>query len=251
MTCQEFLARHAEYMDDRLTSPEAARWEAHVAACASCAHYDRVVRQGVRILRALPEVEPSTDFFPRLQHRLYNLEDELRAGARGPGASTMVSLAIAGVLALLAWSPLLRLDQVLLPVGEAGGAVIGGAVAADRTAAEPSSLRPVDPIADIWIEARLVAGEQGAGWIATEFLGAPGLELELAPATQWPTPAGEVWWWEGTNNQTERVIPFTPGAALAPRSHGRYSPLLTGARTARPAGAQLVRITGDTVSPYN
>lgn len=115
MRCQEFLVRHTDYLDGLLGSEESRRYEDHIVECASCARYDRVIRQGVEILRAAPAIEPSPDFFPRLQHRLYHVEDELRTGSRGPGANAVVSLAIAGVLALLAWSPLLRLDHLLVP----------------------------------------------------------------------------------------------------------------------------------------
>ncbi|HEX7118449.1 MAG TPA: zf-HC2 domain-containing protein [Longimicrobiales bacterium] len=111
VSCQEFLARHSDFLDGELDVQESARLEAHLASCPTCARYDRVVRSGVRLLRGLPEVEPSSDFFPRLQHRIYNLEEELRAGKRAPGVGAVASLAVAGTIALLAWSPLLRFGQ--------------------------------------------------------------------------------------------------------------------------------------------
>jgi hypothetical protein len=264
MTCQEFLVRHAEYMDDLLTSPEAARWQAHASSCNSCAHYDRVVRQGVSLLRALPEVEPSSDFFPRLQHRLYNLEDGIGDGARGPGGSVMVSLAIAGVQALLAWSPLLRLDQGLLPVvGTGDGWVAGEAgntMAADREVTEPapSSIRPIEPVGSIWTGSYQIDRRQATGWVATDLIGESAPTFELVPHSQWPVPAGEVWWWSGAGFQAQGLRSYTPtlnqrpGAALAPQLPATYSPLLTGGtRTTNAAGAELVRTAGDTVLPYN
>lgn len=96
MTCQEFLERHAEYVDDVMDPLEAAIWRDHAAHCPSCSRYDRVVRRGLRLVRELPEISPSPDFHPRLQFRIYRMEEELRAGSRASGAGAVLSLAIAG-----------------------------------------------------------------------------------------------------------------------------------------------------------
>src|SRR5690606_18291876 len=64
MTCQEFLARYSEYLDERLEPLESALWRAHMNRCPSCARYDRVLRRGLALVRDLPEVEPSSDFGP-------------------------------------------------------------------------------------------------------------------------------------------------------------------------------------------
>lgn len=106
MTCQEFLARYSEYLDERMDAMEADRWRRHQESCRTCARYDRVLREGLPLIRRLPRVEPSSDFFPRLQHRLFHLDDDLRAGRRPSGAGMAASLAIAGALAMLAWGPL-------------------------------------------------------------------------------------------------------------------------------------------------
>lgn len=67
----------------------------------------------------LPPVEPPRDFYPRLQHRLYHVMDgpELDYGARASGTSTVAAVAIAVLMALAAWSPLVRPEtpQVELP----------------------------------------------------------------------------------------------------------------------------------------
>src|SRR5690606_41508985 len=141
MTCQEFLARHSEYMDGVLDPREHDRVEAHRASCPKCARYDRVVRSGVRMLRGLPEVEPSSDFFPRLQHRIYNLDERLRSGHRGTSAGAVASLAVAASLALLAWSPLLRSGLEVRDVdaeGQAASASPGTPSIADPGPARPA-----------------------------------------------------------------------------------------------------------------
>jgi hypothetical protein len=104
--CDEFLARHGEYLDGTLAPLHDARLRLHAARCTTCARYDRVVRQGIDLVRDLPAVEPSPDFEQRLQHRIYHLDDAGALAGR-PSVSATGTLALAAVMALLAWSPLL------------------------------------------------------------------------------------------------------------------------------------------------
>lgn len=104
--CDEFLARHSEYMDGQLPPVLAGRLGSHAAACPSCARYDRVVRRGVALVRELPDIAPADEFELRLQHRLFHVQDaDALGGSRASGAAA--ALAIAAAIALLAWSPLL------------------------------------------------------------------------------------------------------------------------------------------------
>lgn len=48
---QWFLRRYSEYRDDRLGDDERARMTLHMAECAACRRYDRVIRTGVAVLR--------------------------------------------------------------------------------------------------------------------------------------------------------------------------------------------------------
>lgn len=108
MTCQDFLGRHSEYMDGVMAPLEAELWRAHLDHCASCSRYDRVVRQASRLVRDLPEIEPSSDFHARLQHRIYNLEDGIVPVRAASGTGAATTLAVAVVLTILAWGPVLR-----------------------------------------------------------------------------------------------------------------------------------------------
>lgn len=108
MNCQEFLKLHSEFLDERLASEDVDRVEAHAASCASCARYDRVVRRGVAALRKLPPASVSADFMGRLDVRLESAKDDVFAGhATGNAPGVVVSLAIAGLLALAAWGPMI------------------------------------------------------------------------------------------------------------------------------------------------
>jgi predicted anti-sigma-YlaC factor YlaD len=106
VSCDEILAAHSDYLDGLLPSHDAARVQWHLASCASCSRYDRIVRRSSELVRELPDVEPSDDFAERLQHRLYHLQDGAAiAGGRSPGAGAAATVAVAGFIALLAWSP--------------------------------------------------------------------------------------------------------------------------------------------------
>ncbi len=103
--CAEYLEDHAAYIDGFLSDAESASHEAHAAACASCARYARVLKRGLSLVRELPEIEPSAHFEERLRHRIFHIEEEARQSRSG--GRSMVGLAAAAVIAMVAWSPLM------------------------------------------------------------------------------------------------------------------------------------------------
>lgn len=228
MTCQEFLARHSDYVDGVLEAEEAVHWAAHVSTCPRCARYDRLVRDAQQLVRRLPEVEPSHDFFPRLQHRIYNLEDELR-DRRPAGIGAMLSIAVAGTLAVLAWSPLLRWG---LEVGP------GVPQASITESAEADALRsPVDASGAARRGAARTTAPAAAGAVqlAAESDRLPAISPIGAPDDWRPGPSLSPWssieqgWWAGSPGLLER-------SPLAPASYavdftlpGPYSPLIVDA----------------------
>lgn len=107
--CARFLDEYSEFRDGSLAPEESREFEAHLSGCASCARYDRVVSRGAGIFRSLPELQPSEDFAARLQHRIFHVEDEMRAPGRSfSGVPTPAVLSIAAVLAMAAFLPVLR-----------------------------------------------------------------------------------------------------------------------------------------------
>lgn len=232
MICQDFRDRHAEYMDGVMDPLDAALWRDHAASCLECARYDRAMRQSVQLLRVLPEIEPSPDFYFRLQHRIYNLEDGIRASGRTSGVGAVVSLAIAGMLAFLAWSPLL-MDQAITPsmAGAAGRATI-----ADGRAA-PVPQRPAEAAR---AEARgtPVPGPASATvQLAAEAEEEPGKGADAGAASVMPSlvapsmRAEEVWWWDSPRpSALRRQIPGFPSIQVVDQpAPGPYSPLVVGA----------------------
>ncbi len=112
MDCRDFLSRYSEY-DDSLVSPaEADRFRGHMATCASCTRYDRVLRKGRMLARQLPDVEPSDDFVPRLRARLWQ---ESHGGDRltaGPGRVAAALPAVTVLMAVMAALALLGSGSV-------------------------------------------------------------------------------------------------------------------------------------------
>ena len=107
MHCEDFLSRHGEYVDGMLSLVEASQLRGHMAECSNCARYDRIVRKGLTLVTELPEIQPSLDFEQRLQHRIFHLEDEMTFTQQRPAVGVAAALAVAAMIALLAWSPLL------------------------------------------------------------------------------------------------------------------------------------------------
>ena len=95
VNCSDFLRDYSDYRDDLLRAEVRAGYDRHLLECEACARYDRVVGGGVATLRDAPEVEPASDFLPRLQHRISNLEE--REAFRSNLRSSARPLAVVGV----------------------------------------------------------------------------------------------------------------------------------------------------------
>jgi hypothetical protein len=96
--CATFLAQHTAYRDGQLTAQQARVHEAHGEHCASCARYARVVERGVAVLRGIEPVAATPEFAPRLQHRIFHLEDPAFAPRRRYLPVTLMAAALAAVV---------------------------------------------------------------------------------------------------------------------------------------------------------
>lgn len=109
MTCADFIETFSEFVDQ--TGSEASRAEAlrHRDECPSCRRYEEVYRGGVELLHhELDQVEVAEDFHPRLQHRLFHVDDERALARSRSGLSPAgVVLGTAAALAVLLIGPAL------------------------------------------------------------------------------------------------------------------------------------------------
>jgi len=175
MECEEFLQGYSSYLDGRADPPERENFDAHLESCDSCARYHRVMRRGLEVFRDLPRVTGSSDFLPRLQHRLYHVDDRIPYGSSPAGNAALVAVAAVGILAL-AWLPF----AVRAPVEvELPAVAVEAPPPAPAGSTVPSLFEPGPFVAP----ASGAGG--GAGGAATRLLGegeAPAADLLLRPA---------------------------------------------------------------------
>lgn len=107
-TCDEFLFRYSDYADGRMSEVQASQWREHLVRCASCARYDRVAHRAGELLKQFSTASVADDFEFRLHHRLVHMEEEERERTYASGTSVTTAVLIAGMLAAVAWSPVLR-----------------------------------------------------------------------------------------------------------------------------------------------
>ncbi len=107
MDCSEFLSRFSEFYDQDPTLEDRSEFEDHLEGCPSCDRYLKVVEQGGKLLRELPVPRLRGDFFPRLQHRIFNLDQEeaVRRSTGGSSFTAGTAFAVAALLVLIVWYP--------------------------------------------------------------------------------------------------------------------------------------------------
>ena len=66
MPCRELVELVTDYLEDRLSPRDRARFEAHLADCDACRAYLDQFRQTIRVLGRLPEESLSDDARERL-----------------------------------------------------------------------------------------------------------------------------------------------------------------------------------------
>ncbi len=107
MECEEFLEDYSDFLDGTLEDHPITDYHNHLEECRRCADYDRVMRRGLHLVRALDPPEAAADFLPRLQRRSFSLPSRaVEAGLRRRDVAA-AGLVAAGLLALISL-PLLR-----------------------------------------------------------------------------------------------------------------------------------------------
>ena len=70
MNCREFKSNHVGFVDDLLSAFDMAEMRGHLRSCRDCSALDVRIRRSLLIVRNLPQIEPSPDFYLRLTERL-------------------------------------------------------------------------------------------------------------------------------------------------------------------------------------
>jgi hypothetical protein len=104
------MARHSEFLDGEMPSVDAELWRTHLASCAACARYDRVLRKGLGVLHRDQQADADSEFMLHLRYRLAYEEERIAMGPVTAGAATSVT--VAAVLALAAWLPIMFMSRM-------------------------------------------------------------------------------------------------------------------------------------------
>ena len=109
MNCSEFLSRFSEFYDAPRDAPVRKEAGAHMAECGKCARYQEVVTRSVALLHVMPKAELAESFRPRLQHRLFHLDEGGSVARPGKTSATpaVTVLGMAILLTAVAWSPII------------------------------------------------------------------------------------------------------------------------------------------------
>ena len=139
INCDQFIQRASDFIDDQLEPGAVAAMQMHLAGCASCARYHRVLLRGLALVQDVPSIEPSPDFALRLHMRLRAVDDEMLANQRAVTSGVAVVLSVAVMVALAAWGPLLTLRLT-------GSVDRVAARSETATDAPPLDLSPAPPV---------------------------------------------------------------------------------------------------------
>jgi hypothetical protein len=118
MVCTEFIERFSDYFDGVGDGEFMKNAEAHLSSCCSCRRYVEVVARGSELIRSAPSLNVSRDFYPRLRHRIFHVDDAevLSRGSVGSATNAVTILGMAVLLTLVAWAPvMLARPSVELP----------------------------------------------------------------------------------------------------------------------------------------
>src|SRR3954469_12239368 len=70
MNCREFKSKHVGFIDDLLSAADMAEMRRHLFSCPRCATLDVRIRRSLLVVRNLPQIQPSADFFEGLHAAL-------------------------------------------------------------------------------------------------------------------------------------------------------------------------------------
>ncbi|MEO6211183.1 MAG: hypothetical protein ABIQ10_13785 [Gemmatimonadaceae bacterium] len=99
MDCLDFCNGYLAFVDQTLPPAVQSAASVHLATCIACSRHDEAMRRGLLVLRSLPSLEPSSDFYLKLTDTLHRMEraEQHASRYRGPGLASFAAAA-AGVV---------------------------------------------------------------------------------------------------------------------------------------------------------
>jgi hypothetical protein len=108
MKCREFKSNHVGFIDDLLPAADMSEMRRHLAVCSKCSILDTRIRRSLLVVRNLPEIEPSADFFARLSEALKQApapEPRVRPFAAAAALTAVTAALAAAVYFAMAITP--------------------------------------------------------------------------------------------------------------------------------------------------
>lgn len=143
MNCREFKSNHVGFIDDVLSAADMADMQRHLAICTKCATLDVRIRRSLLVVRNLPQIEPSADFFARLSEALKHAPPP--TPKRQPFAAAATFAAVTAALAAAVYFAMAFSTERQLPAS----APVGVTVSASAMST---------PMTDVAIAATVPAG---------------------------------------------------------------------------------------------
>ncbi|MBI2360436.1 MAG: zf-HC2 domain-containing protein [Deltaproteobacteria bacterium] len=81
MSCEEIRELLSEYLDNRLSAPQANFLDKHLESCSECRRETEALRKTVSLLGSLDEIEPSADFLRGINSKIVAREWSIRIWA--------------------------------------------------------------------------------------------------------------------------------------------------------------------------
>jgi hypothetical protein len=97
MNCREFKSKHVGFIDDLLPAADMVAMRRHIGLCERCGTLDVRIRRSLLVVRNLPQIEPSADFFLRLSEALKHAPPP--APSRQPAAVATTFVVVTAALA--------------------------------------------------------------------------------------------------------------------------------------------------------
>ena len=114
MNCREFKSNHVGFVDDLLPAADMSEMRRHLLVCTTCAALDTRIRRSLLIVRNLPQIEPSADFFARLSEALKQAPPPERA--RRPLVAAAAVTAFTAALAAAIYFAMAVVPRTKTPV---------------------------------------------------------------------------------------------------------------------------------------
>lgn len=146
MNCRKFKSNHVGFIDDVLSAADMADMRRHMHGCSRCGTLDVRIRRSLMVVRSLPQIEPSADFYFRLNQALK--QAPAPTATRQPVAVAATFVAVTAALAAAVYFAMAVGVDRQPSVPRAGESIVAVVTAASGTS----------PISDAALAAAVPAG---------------------------------------------------------------------------------------------